>query len=117
MKTITRDNLNDIMSFDHVIHVHADGSVTDGPDNLWAPEVTVDDQDAINPLHVSSQEGITWDLLTDYTGQYGYRGPLMHSSEYIGGKLADGILSRPGYYVAVEVGSDEWAVARILLDE
>jgi hypothetical protein len=30
-----------------------------------------------------------WELVTGYTGQYGYAGPVFHSSEYIGGGLAD----------------------------
>jgi hypothetical protein len=47
-----------------------------------------------------------WDgLMTGYTGQYGYNGPVMHESEYIGGRLSESILALPGWYVAVVVYS------------
>lgn len=109
---VTRDNLNDIMSFDHVIQVHADGAVTE-PSGVYAPE-----------LHDGEIEGREWTLLTGYTGQYGYRGPIMHDSEYVGGYLADDILAEPGVYVALvnylsdpeggnsSGGLEGWAVAR-----
>lgn len=44
-----------------------------------------------------------WELLTGYTGQYGYNGAVMHASEFIGGGLARDILATPGVYVAVVV--------------
>lgn len=62
-----RDNpyaLNDVMQFDHVIEVHSDGTVTDGPERPYGPEAVFDDK----------IEGDTWELLTGYTEQYGYRG-------------------------------------------
>jgi hypothetical protein len=109
----TRDNLNSIMEFDHVIEVHADGSVTE-PRGIYAPE-----------LHDGEIEGKEWSLITmGYTGQHGYRGPLMHDSESIRGHLADDILAAPGVYVAVANylddseggnggdGVEGWAVAR-----
>lgn len=101
--------LNDIMEFDHVIEVHQDGSVTHRAD-IYAPEL-VDD---------TVSDG--WELLNGYSGQYLYSGPVMHSSEFIGGRMADDILSTPGIYVAVvatttdkEFAEDNiygWAVAR-----
>jgi len=45
--------------------------------------------------------------LTGYTGQYGYHGAVMHASEYIGGGLADDILSTPGTYVVVVVNVED----------
>jgi hypothetical protein len=103
-KTVTRDNLNEIMDFDHVIRVHPDGTVT-YPADVYAPEL--DDDDTVL--------GGEWELLDGYSGQQGYSGPIMHPSEYIGGGMADDILSRPGLYVAL-VSSDGdtdhgWAVA------
>lgn len=44
-----------------------------------------------------------WDVLTGWTGQYSYNGPLMHSSEYVGGGLARHILANPGTYAAAVV--------------
>lgn len=77
------------MDFDHVIEVHADGSVTDAPAGIHAPEVY--DDTVAEP----------WTLLNGYSGQHGYSGPTMHASEYIGGRLAADILATPGYYVSV----------------
>jgi hypothetical protein len=84
--------LNEIMAFDHVIQVHPDGTVTDAPDDVHAPEL-----DAEN----DTVSGDGWTLLRGFTGQYGYNGPIMHSSEFIGGGLARHILETPGYYVAL----------------
>jgi hypothetical protein len=121
---VTRDNLNAIMSFDHPIRVHDDGTVTDGLDGIYAPTLCDDELD-------DSQ----WEFFsTGYTGQYGYRGPIMHNSEFIGGRLADDILSTPGVYAAVvadwscgedsddceDSGCDHaegWAVVRLIGSE
>lgn len=81
--------LNDIMDMDHVIRVHADGSITE-PDGVYAPEV-----------YDGEVEGGEWSLLTGYSRQDHYSGPGMHDSEYVGGGLADHIIETPGYYVVV----------------
>lgn len=99
--------LNEVMQFDHVIRVHADGSVTDEP-GIREPE-----------LH-DSEVSPGWTLLDGYSGQSGYSGPIMHASEFIGGGMARDILAEPGVYVAlVDYPSDNdgepdgWAVARL----
>lgn len=104
--------LSEIMDFDHVIMVTAHGTVTDDTPNApHAPELS-DDADGIESTGYAS-----WELMTGYTGQYGYHGPMMHSSEYIGGRMARDILSTPGYYVSVYTPDMEsWAVARIVFD-
>lgn len=51
-----------------------------------------------------------WELLTGFTCQYGYSGPGMHSSEYVGGGLAQHILDTPGLYTVL-YGDDAWYVA------
>lgn len=102
---VTHDNLNAVMEFDHVIQVHADGTVTDAT-GIYAPD-----------LH-DGDVGTGWTLLNGYSGQYCYAGPIMHASEYIGGRMADDILAMPGVYVAlVDYPLDDtepggWAVAR-----
>lgn len=103
-------DLSSLMGFDHVIQVHADGMVTDAPDTVHAPDLYDGE------LH-HSPGSPEWTLMDGYSGQYGYSGPLMHQSEFIGGGLARDILAAPGYYVAlIDVTSDdeptEWAVAR-----
>jgi hypothetical protein len=90
--------LSDLMEFDHVIRVNADGTVTDAlADAPWAPSLYVDDDGA----ETFDTGGHPWELLTGHTGQCGYSGPVMHPSEYIGGGLERAILSRPGLYVAI----------------
>lgn len=100
--------LDDLMEPDHVIQVHENGSITE-PKGIWAPEiyVTADKDGQILAAdekamieHVKSQN---WELLTGYTGQQSYNGPLMHASEYIGGGLETAIRSTPGFYVALVV--------------
>lgn len=90
--------LSAAMEFDHVITVHDDGTVTDGPRDVWAPELWNDDD-----ADVTGYDRDRWELLTGYTGQYSYSGAVMHSSEFIGGGLARDILDTPGVYVAVVV--------------
>jgi hypothetical protein len=105
---VTRENLNTVMDFDHVVRVHADGTVTDAPE-VMAPS-----------LHADELDSPGWTLLDGYSGQYSYAGPIMHNSEYIGGRMADDILSTPGVYVALvnydaDGGDGEgWAVARLV---
>jgi hypothetical protein len=41
--------------------------------------------------------------MTGCTGQYGYNGPIMHESEYVGGGMERRILETPGYYVCCAV--------------
>lgn len=43
-----------------------------------------------------------WEAVSGYTGQHGYRGALMHPSEYFGGHLAFDTMMRPGLYGMVE---------------
>lgn len=82
--------LNEIMEFDQVVYVVGGMAFPyDGP--VYAPEVC-DEQ-------IYSDE---WEFFsTGYTGQYGYNGPVMHQSEFIGGALERDILAEQGFYVAV----------------
>ena len=82
--------LNEIMDFDHVIEVREDGAVWDRPD-IFAPEL----YDEI----LSPESG--WTLLNGWSGQDRYSGPIMHASEYIGGRMESWILANPGIYVAL----------------
>lgn len=106
-------NLNDLMEFDHVIQVHHDGTVTDGPAGIYAPNLYNDELDSP-----------AWTMLTGYSGQYRYPGPIMNNAEFIGGRMAEHILDTPGVYVAIvanwepddgtgETIMDGWAVARL----
>lgn len=104
---ISMSTLNDIMEFDHVIQVHEDGTITDAPSNVWAPGLYDDELDDDR-----------WTLMKGYSGQHMYSGPIMHNSEYIGGRMEQDIREAPGYYVALvnvdtedDGNSEGWAVA------
>lgn len=123
-RAIVGRTLNDVMEFDHVIRVAGNGAVSD-VDNVYAPELLIatDDDGQILPEHDAElradAERQGWTLLTGFTGQYSYNGPLMHASEFVGGGLERHILSNPGLYcaVAVEIDNDRddepagWVVA------
>lgn len=104
-------DLNEMMQFDYVIRVDENGNAT--VTNVYAPEVYADATwDEHGDAHMSSQDNQDminylkaqgWEVLTGWTGQYGYNGPIMHSSERIGGKLADHIRENPGLYVRLAV--------------
>lgn len=96
-----RKALEKIMEMDHVIQVHENGDVTDDVAGVWAPEVYDNTgEDDAEDIVVS---GDGWTLESGWTGQYSYHGPVMHDSEFVGGALAEHILSTPGYWVAVVV--------------
>jgi len=107
---MTTYSLNDQMDFDHVIRITEDGTVAEPLERTYAPEVTVEclDDDAGSITREAEQRMIEyvesqgWELMTGYTGQYGYSGPIMHPSEYVGGGMEDDILATPGLYVVVE---------------
>ena len=88
---VTPDRLNNVMEFDHVIRVHDDGTVSE-PRDVWAPELWDDHLDT---------GGKPWTLMTGYSSQDRYAGPVMHNSESIGGQMALDILATPGLYVAI----------------
>lgn len=87
--------------FDHVFKVNDDGTVSDVED-VWAPSVHF--QETILPgesdLDIDSED---WEPLTGYTGQYGYRGAIMHASERFAGGIYNDVMAEPGVYVLVMV--------------
>ena len=92
---VTPDTLNSAIEFDHPFTVHpVDDSgrvrVTDGPDDIYAPDLTDDEPDSDR-----------WTFVDGYSGQHGYSGPIMHNSEYLGGQMARDVLANPGTYVCV----------------
>ena len=99
-------NLSDAMQFGTVVRVADDGNFTTRH-QLYpsAPEVEDPDPETQEP---TVSHG--WGLLGGFTGQHGYNGVCMHSSEFIGGGLERHILETPGYYVSIALG-DSWVVA------
>ena len=117
-------DLKDAMDFDHPVRIDADGMVHDRVDGVWAPELMMgtDGDGSVLAEHeaeyVADAERQGWQLLTGWTGQYGYHGVVMHPSEFVGGRLADHIRETPGIYVVISVETDDddedaagWAVA------
>jgi len=127
MNTMDDDTLNSIMEFYHVIQVNPDGTVNEHPEpHVYAPELLMsvaDDEcgsilDEHETDYIAQAERQGWSLERGWTGQYGYRGVVMHASEYIGGSLAEHILNTPGLWVAITVETDDdnedaagWALA------
>lgn len=115
MSTRTSDDLNRVMEFDHVVEVRDDGTIIDR-DDLYAPECFCGDDGG----KIDFGGDTRWTALDGYSGQERYSGPIMHSSEYVGGRLEDDIRSTPGVYVVViitDLDDDEnpagWAVLRL----
>lgn len=110
MVTITATDvaaLASAMQFDHVIEIRHVGDVAE----------IVDRSDVYAPELFESELPNGWDFASaGYTGQQG-GGNIMHDSEYIGGRLAQDILSEPGVYVAVvnnycDGDMEGWAIAK-----
>jgi hypothetical protein len=98
------DALQRIADFDHIFAVLPGGDVLNvyaGLDlglYLNAPSHA---PDAYEPdKYATTLDG--WQLpLSGLTGQYGYNGPWLHASEQIPGGVAEAVLSKPGYWVAI----------------
>jgi len=107
-KKVTAENLNEVMEFNHIIRVHADGTVTDSPLDTYIDDAVgmylADDETERWEDDFNIPEG--WELMNGYSGQQGYSGPIMHVSEFIGGGMARDILETPGDYVALAVECD-----------
>lgn len=116
---MTTTTLNELMEFDHVIRVYRDGSIWHAPEPAPYPPTLLDEELLDDPSR-------PWHFFTNgYTAQDSYRGPIMHDSEFIGGRLERDIRATPGLYVAVVAyWSDEndeegwvrpegWAIAHI----
>ena len=118
-RNVTADTLNEAMHFDSVIYSHGDGTVSDAH-TMRSPYVYIAEQEDGTWVEESMDE--PWELVNSFSGQYGYSGPCMHASEYIGGGLARHILETAGFYVVTvvtpmpfddceEADFDEWVVA------
>lgn len=112
--------LSDIMDFDQVVQIMDDGFPFVRND-IWAPSL-YQWEDGSWELEPSDK----WELISGFSGQHNYPGPIMHSSEYIGGYMERYIRENPGVYVSVvaypaeefdedgnETYPDGWAVARL----
>jgi hypothetical protein len=101
---IKPEDLNNIMSFEHVIRVNPDGTVDGVEESFYFDVTAYEKSEGRWDTEVTLPEG--WALMTGYTGQFGYSGPEMHRSEFIGGRMALDILETPGMYVALTVEAE-----------
>lgn len=76
----------DLADFDHPFVI--DGElINDAPEQVYAPSVYHDDHDDI------MIDGSGWEAVSGgMTGQYGYRGPVLHPSEYVGQGIAQALV-------------------------
>lgn len=105
--------LQDAMDFDSPITItHKDGATLIGESDVYAPTLMDEELDDSR-----------WDLWSHgYTGQHGYNGPIMHNSEYIGGRMELDLLAEQGTYVVLaaywtdddgNIDIEGWAIARL----
>lgn len=81
----------DSQEFDSVFQVTRAG-VVDGPEGIHAPCV-YDDPGSDITIDMGPTTGFGWWALSGYTGQDRYNGAVMHRAEFIGGRLAEDIIS------------------------
>lgn len=99
--------LNDAMSFGRVVYSDGNGMIVDNGTTrgMLANEIVYlildDDGQSLDDEYQDLYPG--WEALSGFTGAYGYNGPTMHPSEYIGGRMERYIRENAGYYVAVVV--------------
>jgi hypothetical protein len=103
------DTLDSLMQMDHVIRVDDDGLVHDDAQGVYAPEISISTaRDGISVLDehekafIADMARVGWSVESGWSGQNSgrYSGPVMHDSEFVGGSLAEHILTTPGYWVA-----------------
>lgn len=91
-------DLSEFMEFDRVIRSNGDGTFEHVP-GVYAPEVNLIETES-GTWELEELSG-GWTFLIGFSGQDGYGGPLLHTSEYIGGGLAEHIAKVPGLYAVV----------------
>lgn len=90
--------LSHLIEFDVAFTITPHHLIVDPGEGSPAPEVhVVDDGD----VHVCSDEWETWS--DGMSNQWGYSGPILHPSEFLGGGMARELLATPGEYVITEV--------------
>lgn len=98
---VTPETIDRAVEFDSPFRIEEDGTLTRPLPDVFAPEVWHVEGER-HPNDVEIPDGWTaWSV--GYTGQYSYNGAVMHSSEYIGGRMARDLLEDPGTYVVCSV--------------
>lgn len=92
--TVTHDTLNSSVEFECPFLVVGPNTIEPRPDAI-SPEVTIE-TDADGQYIGDPETWDGWEFVTGYSGQYRYSGPCMHSSEYLGGRMAQDVLDDVG---------------------
>lgn len=93
-RRVEADELDTILGLDcPPVYVHGDGTVSDTR-GISTPDVH------------ESEVPTPWTMLTGRTNQYGYNGPHMHESEFIGRGMARDILATPGIWACTIAYTD-----------
>lgn len=124
LSVVDAENLNSKVEFDSPFRVV--GTLDDGRtvienrlENVYAPEVHlyVDREGSgVGDEEIGSED---WTAVNGYSGQHGYRGPTMHDSEFLGGRMAEDVLEDVGgIYTLVTVECmPNWEASEEELDE
>jgi hypothetical protein len=100
--------LDAFMQVGHVIRVWDDGTADDVVGGVYAPklDITLDAEGSMVDITcadlIASAKVSGWSVENGWSGQSGYSGPMMRTSEFVGGDLAEHVMSTPGYWVVVE---------------
>jgi hypothetical protein len=119
---VTAKTLNSLVEFDCPFRVNHDGTLSHRL-NIYAPEMImgneIEDEDRRKYLYPFPNHP-QWELISGFSGQDHYAGPVMHNSEYLGGYMAEYVLNTPGVYVLTAVYWEEegpeaegWVLARL----
>lgn len=112
---VTVDTLNSNIEFDCPFKVlnTRDGHtfIQSAHDDIYAPQVALSvdkDGNGVGEETIDdttwNEPQTTWEAVNGYSGQYGYSGPTMHPSEYLGGGMARDVLEDEGaVYVVTTV--------------
>ena len=124
LSVVDAENLNSKVEFDspfRVVGTLEDGRtvIEDRLENFYAPEVHLYvDQNGggVGDEEIGSED---WTAVNGYSGQHGYRGPTMHASEFLGGRMAEDVLEDiGGIYTLVTVECmPNWEASEEELDE
>ena len=98
---VTADTLNDEVEFGCSFTSYGDATISDDGDYFDGDyELYSDGRGGWKPDEYSISG---WETVSEgFTGQYGYNGPVMHSSELLSGALAQKVIDEPGTYVLAE---------------
>lgn len=96
------------MGFDVPFRIVNGEPVRLGDDAPWTPEgVEFNRGGDILIDGVVLEERGQWEALTGYSGQWGYDGPIMHASEFLGGGMAADIREDEGGIYVLKIVDDD----------